>query len=79
MFLDPCFEGLASLEELDLSGNLLQTIEASMFSGLGSGLVLLELSNNKVESLGEAAFTSLQRIRTLRLNNNLIKTVVSMH
>ncbi len=35
----------------------------------------LDLSDNRIESLGEASLVGLQRIRIVRLNNNVIKTV----
>ena len=49
--------------------------DSSMFHGLSNSLVHLLLSNNRIQSLEESTFGALQRLQTLKLDNNVIKIV----
>ncbi|CRK94408.1 CLUMA_CG007915, isoform A [Clunio marinus] len=63
------FIGLSNLEKLDLSGNLIETLEDDVFKDLTS-LGTLELSNNKIENINERSFNGLKRLKFLYLAGN---------
>ncbi|XP_062386222.1 LOW QUALITY PROTEIN: leucine-rich repeat-containing protein 3B [Sardina pilchardus] len=53
------FAGLRLLRELNLSGNALETLGESAFSGLEASLQLLDLSHNRISSVHKDAFSRL--------------------
>ncbi|XP_077979045.1 uncharacterized protein LOC144434291 isoform X2 [Glandiceps talaboti] len=57
------------LKDLNLSYNELNSIEASVFSELGS-LYYLYLDNNKISTIEDEAFKRLNSLQTLELNEN---------
>ena len=63
------FSGLAALETLDLSGNLLTELPPTIFDGLRA-LYSLDLSNNSLTELPPAIFDGLRALSTLRLHDN---------
>ena len=63
------FSGLAALETLDLSGNLLTELPPAIFDGLRA-LYSLDLSNNSLTELPPAIFDGLRALSTLRLHDN---------
>ncbi|XP_076458150.1 toll-like receptor 4 [Babylonia areolata] len=72
------FKAFSSLQNLDLSQNLLVVIMANMFEGL-SKLLSLNLSHNRLtfefSSTSEKPFTSLTSLRCLFLSHNELKDV----
>ncbi|KAM9829774.1 leucine-rich repeat-containing protein 3-like [Syngnathus typhle] len=62
------FADLRRLRELDLSHNLIESLEAGAFRGLSEGLRTLDLSNNHLQSLPKETFDKLQA--RVRLSNN---------
>uniref|UniRef100_A0AAY4BJ18 LRRNT domain-containing protein n=1 Tax=Denticeps clupeoides TaxID=299321 RepID=A0AAY4BJ18_9TELE len=62
------FKNLPRLQELDLSRNSIETVEAGAFQGLSEGLRVLDLSNNLLRSVPKEAFARLQA--KIRLSNN---------
>ncbi|XP_063366898.1 protein artichoke-like [Cydia amplana] len=66
-----CFEGLAMVKELDLSGQHLTSIENYAFAGLKT-LETLLLNNNAVELLRNYSFKGLQSLNILDLSYNKI-------
>jgi Leucine-rich repeat (LRR) protein len=75
------FGYMKSLIEIDLSGNLIQTIDVEAFnihkySYLGPGLIeKLDLSSNLITTLPPNLFQYLTNLRYLLLNKNMIKTL----
>ena len=70
VILDGAFASLTQLVDLDLSGNLLTSVRADIFQGLG-GLEKLSLSNNNVTSLQSGVFNFTTSITMLMLAENL--------
>ena len=66
-------KGLSSLEELDLSNNLLTQLPATVFEDLRS-LRTLKLQNNHLETL-PAGILDLSSLETLQLENNNLETL----
>ena len=65
------FDGFTSLEVLDLSKNLLTSLDESVFEGLT--VRYLDLSNNKLEKISEGTFKPLKHcLEILNLSNNLL-------
>ncbi|KAM4710748.1 leucine-rich repeat-containing protein 3-like [Anableps anableps] len=62
------FEDLQCLRELDLSDNLLESVEDGSFQGVLDTLQTLDLSNNQLSSLPKGTFTKLHA--RIRLANN---------
>ena len=75
LVLGSCFSNLDSLELLDLSSNQIQSCISADFQGLSNSLSQLDLHSNQIDSLEEMAFTSLSKLKVLKLNNNAIRTV----
>ena len=64
-----------SLKTLDLSNNLISTIELNAFKHLAE-LETLDLSNNKLNYLSSAAFNGLKSLKNLILKSNQISNLV---
>ncbi|XP_061665862.1 leucine-rich repeat-containing protein 3-like [Syngnathoides biaculeatus] len=62
------FTDLYRLRELDLSHNLIESLEVGAFQGISEGLRTLDLSNNHLSSLPKETFTKLQA--RVRLSHN---------
>ncbi|XP_036622011.1 leucine-rich repeat-containing protein 3 [Trichosurus vulpecula] len=62
------FSGLTLLQELDLSQNTIEKLDAAAFQGLSSGLRLLDLSHNHLRSLPKEALGRLKA--KIRLSHN---------
>uniref|UniRef100_W5NMT1 Leucine-rich repeat-containing protein 3 n=2 Tax=Lepisosteus oculatus TaxID=7918 RepID=W5NMT1_LEPOC len=62
------FKDLYRLQELDLSKNAIEVIEAGAFHGVAEGLRLLDLSSNHIRSVPKEAFSKLKA--KIRLSNN---------
>ena len=60
---------------LDLSSNQIQSCISADFQGLSNSLSQLDLNTNQIDSLEENAFTSLSKLKVLKVNNNAIRTV----
>ena len=63
------WEGLSSLEELEIDRNNISDIRPDMWGGLGS-LRELDLENNGIKTLQSGAFNSLQNLNSLNLEDN---------
>ena len=61
--------------KLDLSNNLIETIELNTFKQLPE-LETLDLSNNKIVYLSNAVFSGLKSLKSLILKSNLISNLV---
>ena len=68
------FNGLISLERLNLDRNRLTVLNAGMFQGVVS-LRWLRLSNNRINSLEDDVFTNLTALKYLRLDGNDLTTL----
>jgi len=71
------FKSLISLENLDISYNLVKTIEHSAFDGLDNLLELNVANNNNkstntINIMNNNSFKGLQKLKTLKLNDNNI-------
>lgn len=66
--------GLTNLEELDLSGNLIGTIDTSLFLDLPK-ITYLGLQNNKITSIESDSFKGLFKLENLNLENNRIENI----
>ena len=66
-----CFQGLNSLEKLDLSGNQLDTLraEVNVFRDLPR-LEILDLSHNRLTWVAPDVFSPLISTKHLKLDNN---------
>uniref|UniRef100_A0A4X2LA39 Leucine-rich repeat-containing protein 3 n=1 Tax=Vombatus ursinus TaxID=29139 RepID=A0A4X2LA39_VOMUR len=62
------FSGLTLLQELDLSQNTIEKLDAAAFQGLSSSLKLLDLSHNQLRSLPKEALARLKA--KIRLSHN---------
>ncbi|NXU80596.1 LRRC3 protein, partial [Oreotrochilus melanogaster] len=62
------FKHLSLLEELDLSGNAIEQIEAAAFRGVAARLRTLDLSGNRIRSIPKEALLALNA--DLRLADN---------
>ena len=63
------FNGLSSLEILNLSNNKIEIIKPGTFNGLSS-LEILNLSDNKIEKIEFGLFKDLKKLTSLDLRNN---------
>jgi Leucine-rich repeat (LRR) protein len=63
------FDSLQSLFKLELSNNLIYSLNGKLFKEF-KNLNLLDVSQNKLESLEKDDFYGLSRLETLRLNEN---------
>eukprot|EP00117_Sycon_ciliatum_P020763 scpid2291/ scgid18403/ Thrombospondin-3 len=68
------FMPAASLHTLDLSYNLITSLDASAFLGAGE-LTNLYLNHNQLHSIHAQAFTGLPRLKTLHLHGNRLVTL----
>ncbi|XP_070637377.1 slit homolog 1 protein [Bos indicus] len=71
---DGAFEGAASVSELHLTANQLESIRSGMFRGL-EGLRTLMLRNNRISCIHNDSFTGLRNVRLLSLYDNQIATI----
>uniref|UniRef100_A0A8C9QSR8 Slit guidance ligand 1 n=1 Tax=Spermophilus dauricus TaxID=99837 RepID=A0A8C9QSR8_SPEDA len=71
---DGAFEGAASVSELHLTANQLESIRSGMFRGL-DGLRTLMLRNNRISCIHNDSFTGLRNVRLLSLYDNQITTI----
>ncbi|XP_048094861.1 leucine-rich repeat-containing protein 3 [Alosa alosa] len=62
------FKDLPRLQELDLSRNRIETVDADAFQGVADSLRMLDLSNNLIQSVPKEAFARLHA--RIRLSNN---------
>ncbi|XP_064167217.1 leucine-rich repeat-containing protein 3 [Anguilla rostrata] len=62
------FRGLPRLQELDLSHNAIQEVDAGAFQGVSEGLRSLDLSHNRMRSVPKEAFARLRA--QVRLSHN---------
>ncbi|KAJ8403424.1 hypothetical protein AAFF_G00351960 [Aldrovandia affinis] len=62
------FKDLPRLQQLDLSRNAIEDVEAGAFLGVSEGLRTLDLSNNRIRSVPKEAFARLQA--KIRLSSN---------
>ena len=70
------FSGLAALETLDLSGNILTELPPAIFYGLGA-LNILRLQGNRLTALPAGVFTGLAALSALYLNRNSLAALPS--
>nr|ANG08891.1 toll family protein 8 [Gryllus bimaculatus] len=70
------FTGLVRLVVLNLSGNRIAKLEASVFRDLYS-LQILRLEDNVIETIPENTFASLYNLHTLILSNNKLAVIDS--
>ena len=70
------FKGPLSLQNLDLSKNILTSLQLKTFSGLRA-LIELHLTSNKLSNIENGAFGGLNRLRVLHLENNLLTSLNS--
>ncbi|KAL5243026.1 hypothetical protein ACI65C_010436 [Semiaphis heraclei] len=68
------FQDFKLLKVLDLSGNLLLSVEPSTFSGLEDTLEHLNLQGNRIASLSSEPI-NLQKLKTLDLSYNQLKEI----
>lgn len=68
------FKGPLDLQSLDLSKNILNTLNEHTFQGLHS-LIELHLTKNKISNIERGAFSGLTRLRVLHLEDNLIESL----
>ncbi len=68
------FDRFHCCQELNLSGNLLETIDHRWFLHL-ENLVSLDLSNNKISKLPDFSFKNLTKLEVLNLDNNKLKAI----
>lgn len=70
-------ENCTNLYELDLSRNLIKTIEIDSFSSL-IHLKAINLEANKIENLADSLFSTLSELESLNIGDNFI-TEISVH
>ena len=68
------FDGLTSLTEIDLEGNLLTSLDVDLFDGL-TALTTLNLVDNSISSLPEDVFDGLTAMTDLDLSENSISSL----
>ena len=68
------FAGLTELQELNLSNNRLNTLDAGVFAGL-TALETLRLEGNMLTTLDAGVFAGLPALETLRLESNDLVTL----
>ncbi len=68
------FDRFQSCQELNLSGNLLDSIDHRWFLHL-ENLVSLDLSNNNIGKLPDFSFKNLAKLEVLNLDNNKLKAI----
>ena len=68
------FAGLTNLTELDLSSNLLESLNAELFAGL-SNLMDLNLRSNRLASLDAKLFSGLSGLERLNLRSNRLASL----
>ena len=66
-------KALDKLVKLSIGNNLIVEIENGSFTGALSGLLFLNLSHNRIESISPDAFTQLSSLTELYLSNNRLK------
>ena len=71
---DETFDGLDQLRRLDLSYNLLKTVNRAMFAPL-SHLEALSLRGNQIEAINDDNFDYLSQLRSISMQSNQLKTV----
>ena len=62
------FSELRYLQEVDLSNNEIETLDAGAFQGVSDSLLVLDLSNNRIQSVPKEAFARLRA--KISLSNN---------
>ncbi|XP_060945203.1 leucine-rich repeat-containing protein 3 [Limanda limanda] len=62
------FSELRYLQEVDLSNNDIETLDAAAFQGVSDSLLVLDLSNNRMQSVPKEAFARLRA--KISLSNN---------
>ncbi|XP_048835527.1 leucine-rich repeat-containing protein 3 [Brienomyrus brachyistius] len=62
------FKDLHWLQELDLSRNAIEAVDAGAFQGISEGLRTLDLSNNRIHTVPKEAFSQIRA--KIRLSNN---------
>ncbi|XP_054625017.1 carboxypeptidase N subunit 2 isoform X2 [Dunckerocampus dactyliophorus] len=70
------FNSLKRLETLQMKGNVLSELPASLFLHL-QNLHTLDLSLNKMQQVERETFSGLLRLEILKMNNNLISNISS--
>ena len=74
-FLEPgIFDGLGSLQILDLASNSLKTIKPNSFSQLHS-LKSLDLRNNRIAHIDSSAFDGLKKLELVDLRGNWLSQI----
>jgi len=68
------FLGLTKLVILNLAGNRIQHLHATMFKDLGN-LQILDLSSNLLEVIPASSFSGLRNLHTLKLSDNGLTTL----
>jgi Leucine-rich repeat (LRR) protein/energy-coupling factor transporter ATP-binding protein EcfA2 len=68
------FKGLEDLEIIDLSGNILKSIDEHAFNNFPN-LAKIYLSNNKIKSIHGDAFKDLNDLREIKLSQNEIESI----
>lgn len=69
------FQGLKSLQTLNLQDNQLSHITQDIFLQHNSSLLDLNLSNNDISTIDDNAFSSLRKLTVLRLTNNYLTQI----
>ncbi|KAM6211412.1 toll-like receptor 7 [Sarcoramphus papa] len=69
------FKNLTSLEQLDISFNLLSFLPHGVFEAMPPELKILNLTNNQMKSFNWGSLHYLKKLVTLDLSNNLLATV----
>lgn len=69
------FNGLDNIEELNLSGNLLETVSISTFFLMSPTLEQLYLSRNRFKTINMEAFQSLYRLSVITLDQNKLSQI----
>ncbi|XP_058250056.1 carboxypeptidase N subunit 2 [Hemibagrus wyckioides] len=69
------FEGLTSLQELEISGTFLLALEAGLFNKLDKLTKLLLNNNHKIKILAPNLFESLEKLEVLQLHGNMLQNL----
>lgn len=72
------FNGFECLESIDLSNNSIKIIPTNLFKSNLHYLKQLNLSYNSIEIIQFETFINLDKLTILRLNNNKLKTMISL-